>query len=83
MSVGRLVLPFLMSARDKATARGDTALSTQCIRESQRTLDNQIRTEDTHGGDTDTCLGGSVGGTETCKDDGRCAAHRTEEGLSH
>jgi hypothetical protein len=47
-----------------------------------RTLDNQIRAQNTHSGNTDTCLGSSVGGTETCEDDGGRAAHRTEEGLS-
>lgn len=49
--------------------------------EDRRTLDDQIRAQDTHCRDTNTCLGGSIGGTETRKDDGRRAAHRTEEGL--
>jgi hypothetical protein len=44
-------------------------------------LDDQVRAEDTHGADTDTSLGGTVGGTEAGEDDGCCAAHRAEEGL--
>jgi hypothetical protein len=48
---------------------------------AQRTLDDQVRAEDTHGRDTNTGLGGSVGGTEAREDDGRRAAHRAEEGL--
>jgi hypothetical protein len=47
----------------------------------QRTLDDQVRAEDTHGRHANTGLGGSVGGTETREDDGGCAAHRAEEGL--
>jgi hypothetical protein len=46
-----------------------------------RTLDNQVRAEDTHGGNTNTGLGSAVGGTETREDDGGRAAHRAEEGL--
>lgn len=46
-----------------------------------RTLDDKIGSEDTHGSDTDTRLGGTVGGTETGEDDGAGAAHSTEEGL--
>jgi hypothetical protein len=45
------------------------------------TLDNQIRPEDTHRGDTDTRLGSSVCGAETCEDDGAGAAHGAKEGL--
>ncbi len=51
------------------------------VREEGRTLDNQIRAENTHSRDTNTCLGSSVGSAETCEDDGRRAAHRTKEGL--
>jgi hypothetical protein len=47
----------------------------------RRTLDDQVRAEDTHGGNTNTGLGSAVGGTEARKDDGGCAAHRAEEGL--
>jgi hypothetical protein len=47
----------------------------------QRTLDDQVRAEDTHGRHTNTGLGSSVGGTETREDDGGCAAHRAKEGL--
>lgn len=46
-----------------------------------RTLDNQIRSEDTHGSDTDTRLGGTIGSTQTGEDDGAGAAHCTKEGL--
>jgi hypothetical protein len=45
------------------------------------TLDNQIRSEDTHSANTNTGLGGSVGGTETSEDNGRGAPHCTEERL--
>jgi hypothetical protein len=38
--------------------------------DARRTLDDQVRTEDTHGADTDTSLGSTVGGTEAGKDDG-------------
>jgi hypothetical protein len=47
----------------------------------KRTLDDQIRAQYTHCADTDTGFGGTVGSAETCEDDGRCAAHRTKEGL--
>jgi len=33
-------------------------------------LDDQVRAEDTHGADTDTSLGSTVGGTEAGEDDG-------------
>ena len=46
-----------------------------------RTLDDQIGSEDTHGGDADARLRGAVGGTNAGKDDGGCATHGTEEGL--
>jgi len=35
-----------------------------------RTLHNEIRSEHTHGGDTDSGLGRTVGGAEACEDDG-------------
>jgi len=47
----------------------------------RRTLDDEIRTEDTHGCDTNTRLGSAVRGTQAGEDDGCCAAHGTEEGL--
>jgi hypothetical protein len=47
----------------------------------ERTLDDQVRAEDTHGRDTNTGLGGSVGGTEAREDDGGRAAHRAKKGL--
>lgn len=46
-----------------------------------RTLDDQVRPEDTHGGDTDAGLCGTVGGAEAREDDGGHAAHRSEERL--
>lgn len=45
------------------------------------TLDDQVGPENTHGRDTNTGLGGTVGGAEAGEDDGGRAAHRTEEGL--
>ena len=49
----------------------------------ERTLDDEIRSQDTHCGDTDTCFRGTVGSTEACEYDGARAAHRSEERLSH
>ena len=46
-----------------------------------RTLDDQVRSENTHGGNTDTRLGSTVGGTQAGEDDSGCATHRTEERL--
>jgi hypothetical protein len=46
-----------------------------------RTLDDQIRSEDTHGADTDAGFGCTVGGAEAGEDDGGHAAHRSKEGL--
>jgi hypothetical protein len=48
-----------------------------------RTLDDQVRAEDTHGADTNTGLGSAVCGSETREDDGRCAAHGAEERLDN
>ena len=45
------------------------------------TLHDKIRSKDTHGGDTDARLCGSVGGAKAGEDDGGGAAHGTEEGL--
>jgi hypothetical protein len=45
------------------------------------TLDDQVRAEDTHGRDTNTSLGGTVGSTKAGEDNGGGAAHGTEEGL--
>ena len=47
----------------------------------QPTLHNKVRAKHTHGGDADTRLGGTIGGTQAGEDDGAGAAHRTEEGL--
>jgi hypothetical protein len=47
----------------------------------KRTLDDQVGPEHTHGRDTNTCLSGTVGGTEAGEDDGGSAAHRSEERL--
>jgi len=46
-------------------------------------LDNQVRPEDTHGGDTNAGLGGTVGSAEAGEDDGGHAAHRSKEGGIH
>lgn len=46
-----------------------------------RTLDDQVRSEDTHGSDTNTRLGGTVRGTQACEDDSRRATHSTKEWL--
>jgi hypothetical protein len=45
------------------------------------TLDDQVRAEDTHGRDTNTSLGGTVGSTKAGEDNGGGAAHGTKEGL--
>jgi len=42
-------------------------------------LHHEIRSEDTHGRDTDARLGGTVTGTDTCEDDGRHGTHGAEE----
>ena len=47
----------------------------------RRTLDDKIRAEDTHGGNTNTRLGSAVGGTQAGEDNGAGAAHGTKEGL--
>lgn len=47
----------------------------------KRTLDDQVGPEDTHGGNTDTSLSGTVGSAEAGEDDGGSAAHRSEERL--
>lgn len=52
-----------------------------CSGDAARTLHDQVRAEDTHSGDADTRLGGTIGGTQTGEDDGDGAAHGTEEGL--
>lgn len=48
---------------------------------ARRTLDDQVRTEDSHAAHTDTGLSGTIGGTEAGEDDSGRAAQRTEEGL--
>jgi hypothetical protein len=59
--------------------------SLACILESvvleRLTLDDQVRAEDTHGRDTNTSLGGTVGSTKASEDNGGGAAHGTKEGL--
>ena len=49
--------------------------------DKRHTLHDEIRAENTHGRDTDTGLGGTVGGTQAREDNGAGAAHGTEEGL--
>ena len=46
-----------------------------------RTLDDEIRSQDSHGGDTDASFGRAVGGAEAGEDDGAGATHRSEERL--
>lgn len=46
-----------------------------------RTLHDKIRAENTHGGNADTRLGGTVRGTQAGEDNGTGAAHGTEERL--
>lgn len=46
------------------------------------TLDNKIRSKNTHGGDANTRLGSSIGGAKASEDNGGRAAHGTEEGLN-
>lgn len=53
----------------------------RCELKGLRTLDDEIRAEDTHGGDTNTRFGGTVGGAKAGEDNGASAAHDTEEGL--
>lgn len=46
-----------------------------------RTLHDKIRAENTHGGNADTRLGGTVRGTQAGEDNGTGAAHGTKERL--
>ena len=48
---------------------------------SGRTLDDEIWSEHSHGGDAYAGFGGAVGGAEAGEDDGAGAAHRSEERL--
>lgn len=50
-------------------------------RGERHTLDDEVRTQDTHGANTNTRFGSSIGSTETRENDGGGAAHRTEERL--
>lgn len=50
-------------------------------RGKELTLDDQVRTQDTHGSDTNTGLGRAVRGTQAGEHDGGRAAHGAEEGL--
>lgn len=45
------------------------------------TLHDEIGSQDTHGGDADAGLCGTVSSTHAGEDDGRGAAHGTKEGL--
>jgi hypothetical protein len=46
----------------------------------RRTLHDEVRSENTHGSDTDTGLCGTVSGTQTGEDNGTGATHSTKEG---
>lgn len=43
-------------------------------------LHHEVRSKNCHSGDTNTRLGSTVTGTNTCEYDGTCAAHGTEKG---
>ena len=47
----------------------------------KHTLDDEIRSKNTHGRDTDARFGGSIGCAKACEDDGGGATHGAEEGL--
>lgn len=51
------------------------------MRLGRPTLHDEIRSENTHGGDTNTRLGSAIRGTQAGEDDGAGAAHGTKEGL--
>jgi len=59
---------------DKAIDTNDTSHNN-----GNDVLDDQVRSEDTHGADTDTRFRGAIGSTEAGEDDGRRAAHSPEE----
>lgn len=59
---------------DKTVDTNDTSHN-----DGNNVLDDEIRSQNTHGGDTDTRLGSTVCGTKAGEDDGSCAAHGTEE----
>jgi hypothetical protein len=63
------------------SVRVSTGRILNVVSKGPRTLDDQVRAEDTHSSDTDTRLGGTVRGTKTGEDNGAGAAHGTEEGL--
>ena len=44
-------------------------MSRRSAEDARRTLDDQVRAEDTHGGDTNTGFGSSVGGAEAGEND--------------
>lgn len=47
----------------------------------ERTLDDEIWSEDTHSRDTNASFSGTVRSTEACEHDSTRAAHRSEERL--
>lgn len=63
---------------------GEQVSNDRCVlrKMERRTLDDEIRAEDTHGGNANTRLGSAVGGTQAGEDNGAGAAHGTKEGLS-
>lgn len=48
-----------------------------------RTLDDEVRAENTHGGNTNTRLGGTVRGTQAGEDNSTGATHGAKEGLQY
>jgi hypothetical protein len=55
--------------------------SHRCTSSYLHTLHDQVWSENAHRGDTDAGLSSTVCSAKTCENDGRCAAHCTEEWL--
>lgn len=60
---------FIVEGKTAASGAGGMRETPRSSGE-KRTLDDQVGPENTHGGDTNTGLGGTVGGTEAGEDDG-------------
>lgn len=71
MSVGCAVSACFQRGRSSRRRRSSPARCPPRVSiQGQRTLDNEIRPEYTHGGDAHTSFGGTVGGTKAGEDDG-------------
>ena len=44
-------------------------------------LEDEVRLQNTDGGDTNTSLGGTVGSTQVAEDEGTSDSHKSEEGV--